>query len=98
MGMSMGMVHGAWGMGVGMGMGMGMGVGVGVGVGMGMHVHALAHLLSHLRLHAAVLSYCASRCHLAIPTQVVESIFKLQDGREAGVAADMRNALIDQLA
>jgi hypothetical protein len=29
---------------------------------------------------------------------VVESIFKLQDGREAGVAADMRNALIDQLA
>ena len=78
--------HGAWGMGVGMGM------------GMGMHVHALAHLLSHVRLHAALLPYCASHSHLAIPTQVVESIFKLQDGREAGVAADMRNALIDQLA
>merc|ERR1712008_329784 len=34
----------------------------------------------------------------ATELQVVESIFKLQDGREAGVAADMRNALIDQLA
>ena len=30
--------------------------------------------------------------------QVVESIFMLQDAREPGVAADMRNALIDQLA
>jgi translation initiation factor 6 len=34
----------------------------------------------------------------ATELQVVESIFKLQDAREAGVAADMRNALIDQLA
>jgi len=34
----------------------------------------------------------------ATELQVVESIFKLQDGREAGVASDMRNALIDQLA
>ena len=29
---------------------------------------------------------------------VVESIFKLQEGRPGGVATDMRNALIDQLA
>ena len=33
----------------------------------------------------------------ATELQVVESIFKLQDGRP-NVAADMRNALIDQLA
>ena len=60
MGMGMGMGVGV-GVGVGVGMGMGMrmrmGMGVGVGVGVGMHVHALAHLLSHVRLHAAVLSY-----------------------------------------
>jgi len=34
----------------------------------------------------------------ATELQVVESIFKLQEGNTAGVAADMRNALIDQLA
>jgi len=34
----------------------------------------------------------------ATEIQVVESIFKLQDGRPANVASDMRNALIDQLA
>jgi hypothetical protein len=28
----------------------------------------------------------------------VESIFKLQEGRPAGIAGDMRNALIDELA
>ena len=34
----------------------------------------------------------------ATELQVVESIFKLQDGGAGGVASDMRNALIDQLA
>lgn len=34
----------------------------------------------------------------ATELQVVESIFKLQEGRPASVATDMRNALIDQLA
>ena len=34
----------------------------------------------------------------ATELQVVESIFKLQENREGAVAADMRNALIDQLA
>jgi len=34
----------------------------------------------------------------ATELQVVESIFKLQDGRQAGIAGDMRNALIDSLA
>ena len=34
----------------------------------------------------------------ATELQVVESIFKLQEGRPAGVATDMRNALIDSLA
>tara|TARA_B110001452_G_scaffold256314_1_gene249547 strand:+ start:1043 stop:1390 length:348 start_codon:yes stop_codon:yes gene_type:complete len=34
----------------------------------------------------------------ATELQVVESIFKLQDGEPGGVASDMRNALIDQLA
>ena len=34
----------------------------------------------------------------ATELQVVESIFKLHEGRPAGLAGDMRNALIDQLA
>lgn len=34
----------------------------------------------------------------ATELQVVESIFKLQEGRPANIASDMRNALIDQLA
>ena len=34
----------------------------------------------------------------ATELQVIESIFKLQEGRPAGVATDMRNALIDSLA
>ena len=34
----------------------------------------------------------------ATELQVVESIFKLQDGQPAGLAGDMRNALIDSLA
>ena len=34
----------------------------------------------------------------ATELQVVESIFKLQEGRPGSVATDMRNALIDQLA
>jgi len=34
----------------------------------------------------------------ATELQVVESIFKLQEGRPTSVATDMRNALIDQLA
>jgi len=34
----------------------------------------------------------------ATELQVVESIFKLQEGRPTSIAADMRNALIDQLA
>ena len=34
----------------------------------------------------------------ATELQVVESIFKLQEGRPAGLAGDMRNALIDSLA
>jgi len=34
----------------------------------------------------------------ATELQVIESIFKLQDAQPANVAADMRNALLDQLA
>jgi translation initiation factor 6 len=34
----------------------------------------------------------------ATELQVIESIFKLQEGRPAGLVADARNALIDQLA
>jgi len=34
----------------------------------------------------------------ATEMQVVESIFKLQEAQPASVAADMRNALLDQLA
>jgi translation initiation factor 6 len=34
----------------------------------------------------------------ATELQVVESIFKLQEGSPAGIAGDMRNALIDELA
>lgn len=34
----------------------------------------------------------------ATELQVIESIFKLQEGRPSNVASDMRNALIDQLA
>lgn len=42
----------------------------------------------------------ASRAPLAphSDVQVVESIFKLQEAQPASVAADMRNALLDQLA
>ena len=34
----------------------------------------------------------------ATELQVIESIFKLQDDQSAGVATDMRNAIIDQFA
>merc|ERR1712087_175366 len=34
----------------------------------------------------------------ATELQVVESIFKLQESQPASIAADMRNALLDQLA
>mmetsp|Transcript_38753 Transcript_38753/g.90600 ORF Transcript_38753/g.90600 Transcript_38753/m.90600 type:complete len:93 (-) Transcript_38753:296-574(-) len=34
----------------------------------------------------------------ATELQVIESIFKLQDAQPATIAADMRNALLDQLA
>ena len=70
-----------------------------------MHMHMFAYLLTCLlaRVLAShdvtppLLTLTCTLVYSPLP-QVVESIFKLQDGREAGVAADMRNALIDQLA
>ena len=57
--------------------------------------------LSRLRVHCTHRMHCActqpAYAH-TLYVQVVESIFMLQDAREPGVAADMRNALIDQLA
>ena len=63
------------------------------------HSRHLILLCRHLILLqvTAVIHMLPTLLHLIL-LQVVESIFKLQEGRPTSIASDMRNALIDQLA